>query len=77
MAKQKKNTNTEFDLQDFSVSIDELVKLCERLQIENTRLRNEVMRLKAEHREMSKKNDLSKNKMSAIITRLKTMEVEI
>ena len=77
MSKQKKNTKTEFDMQDFGASVDELVKLCERLQIENTRLRNEAMRLKAEHREMSKKNDLSKNKMSAIITRLKTMEIEI
>ena len=77
MSKHKKKTTTEFDLQDFSVSVEELVKLCERLQIENTRLRNELMRLKAEHREMSKKNDLSKNKMSAIITRLKSMEIEI
>ena len=77
MSRQKKNTTTDFDVQDFGASVEALVKLCERLQIENTRLRNELMRLKAEHREMSKKNDLSKNKMSAIITRLKTMEIEI
>ena len=77
MPRRKKNTTTDFDLERFAESIEELVRLCERMQIENTRLRNEILRLKAEHREMSKKNDLSKNKMSAIISRLKTMEIEI
>jgi uncharacterized protein (TIGR02449 family) len=47
------------------------------LQQENSRMRNEQMRLKSERTMLIKKNEISKKRMEAIITRLKSMELEI
>lgn len=58
-------------------SLDELVRLCESLQHENKRLRHDQMQLKTERTKLTKKNDMSRKKMEAIIMRLKSMEVEI
>lgn len=77
MAKRNKHNTAEVDLARFENSLGELIKMCERLQVENTRLRNELLRVKAENREISVKSDMSRNKMEAIISRLKTMELEI
>lgn len=77
MAKRKKNKTAKLDLARFEDSLDELIKMCERLQLENSRLRHDLLKMKAEHRDMTVKSDLSKNKMEGIITRLKTMELEI
>jgi len=75
MRKNKVSSNV--DLTRLEYSIDELIRVCERLQEENARLRNESLGLKSEQRELVKKNQSSTSKMEAIITRLKTMELEI
>jgi len=75
MRKNKVSSNV--DLARLEYSIDELIRVCERLQEENARLRNESLGLKSEQRELVKKNQSSTSKMEAIITRLKTMELEI
>jgi len=75
-----KNKNRQFDSDDLKrleFSLDELVRMCESLQQENSRLRNDQMRLKSERTMLIKKNEISKNRMEAIITRLKSMELEI
>lgn len=75
-----KKTNSQFDSNDMKrleFSLDELVRMCERLQKENSRLRNDQMRLKSERTLLIKKNEISKKRMEAIITRLKSMELEI
>jgi cell division protein ZapB len=77
MAKKNNRQFDNNDAQRLEFSLDELLRMCERLQQENSQLRNEQMRLKSERTLLIKKNDLSKNRMEAIITRLKSMELEI
>jgi cell division protein ZapB len=77
MAKNHNKTFQDADLKRLEFSLDELIRMCERLQQENSRLRNEQMRLKAERTMLIKKNELSKKRMEAIVTRLKSMELEL
>lgn len=77
MAKNQNKPFQETDLRRLETSVDELIRMCERLQQENSRLRNEQMRLTAERTVLIKKNELSKNRMEAIVTRLKSMELEL
>ena len=77
MAKNQKKPFQDSDLKRLEFSLDELIRMCEHLQQENSRLRNEQMRLKAERTVLIKKNELSKNRMEAIVTRLKSMELEL
>jgi len=75
-----KNNNKQFqdaDIKRLEFSLDELIRMCERLQQENSRLRNDQMRLKSERTLLIKKNEMSKTRMEAIVTRLKSMELEI
>ena len=75
-----KKNNRQFDSNDvkrLEFSLDELIRMCEGLQQENSRLRNEQMRLKSDRTLLIKKNEMLKNRMEAIITRLKSMELEI
>ncbi len=58
-------------------SIDELARLCERLQQENVQLRNERAQLLAEQGQLAEKNHLARDKMEKMITRLKHMESEL
>lgn len=65
------------DIQRLEVTVSELIDLCERMQQENSRLRNDNLRMKAESAAMIKRNDVSRKRMEAIVTRLKAMELEI
>jgi len=58
-------------------SIDELARICERLQQENVQLRNERAQLLTEQGQLAEKNHLARNKMEKMITRLKHMESEL
>jgi cell division protein ZapB len=77
MAKNNSKTFQDDDLKRLEFTLDELLRMCERLQQENSRLRNDQMRLKAERTILIKKNEMSKHRMEAIVTRLKSMELEI
>lgn len=58
-------------------SIDELTRICERLQQENAQLRSERAQLLAEQNRLAEKNHLARDKMEKMITRLKHMESEL
>ena len=58
-------------------SIDELARICERLQQENVQLRNERAQLLTEQGQLAEKNHLARDKMEKMITRLKHMESEL
>ncbi len=58
-------------------SIDELARICERLQQENVQLRNERAQLLAEQGQLAEKNYLARDKMEKMITRLRHMESEL
>lgn len=58
-------------------SVDELARICERLQQENGQLRNERAQLLAEQSQLAEKNYLARDKMEKMVTRLKHMESEL
>ncbi len=58
-------------------SVDELARICERLQQENVQLRNERAQLLAEQSQLAEKNYLARDKMEKMVTRLKHMESEL
>jgi uncharacterized protein (TIGR02449 family) len=58
-------------------SIEELAQLCERLYTENNLLRSQQKPLTSERIKLIEKNSLVRNRMEAVIKRLRTMEMEL
>ncbi len=54
--------------------VDELIKLCERLNNENTALKNKASNWTLERSKLVEKNELARAKIEAMITRLKSLE---
>jgi len=65
------------DIDKFAASIEELLELCETLLTENSRLSKQNKQLLAEKIVLNEKNQRSLSKVAGMITRLKTLEVEI
>ena len=65
------------DAARFAAEVEELAALCERLLAENDQLRAQLSKLRAEKAELLRKNQLSQDKIAGMITRLKTLEVEL
>lgn len=65
------------DLDRLESGIEELIQLCERLHTENNLLRDQQAPLTSERIKLIEKNSLVRNKMEAVIKRLKTMEMEL
>ncbi|HFD92539.1 MAG TPA: TIGR02449 family protein [Gammaproteobacteria bacterium] len=61
----------------FTAEIGELLDLFEKLRAENERLRNLNARLQTEKAQLLRRNQLSQDKIEGMITRLKTMELEL
>lgn len=56
--------------------IDELTELCHEYKRHNNSLRIRESQLNEERANLLRKNDLARNKVEAMITRLKTLEQE-
>lgn len=54
--------------------IDDLIRLCTELNRENVSLKAEARNLAAERETLVARNDLAKDKVEAILSRLKTAE---
>jgi len=67
----------DLDLDRLESSLDELIQLCERLHTENNLLRSQHKPLTSERVKLIETNSLVRNKMEAVIKRLKTMEMEL
>ena len=67
----------DLDLERLETGIEELIQLCERLHTENNLLRNQQTPLTSERIKLIETNSLVRNKMEAVIKRLKTMEIEL
>lgn len=65
------------DIDRLTTSVDELLQLCEALMAENARLSKQNRQLLAEKNALNEKNQLSQSKITSMITRLKTLEVEL
>ncbi len=65
---------TEDDLQRLEARVDELIQTNSRLRDENNSLLTTQENLVAERAELIEKTELAKNRVEAMITRLKSME---
>ncbi len=65
---------TQSELQQLSRKIAELVALTRKLDEENRQLRAKSHQLEGEHLALISKNDLARQRIEAMITRLKAME---
>ncbi len=65
---------SEQELRALEVRVDELVRACEHLKAENNKLRTSHNQLSTERSNLLKKNELARNRVEAMISRLKTLE---
>ncbi len=65
---------SEIDLRRLEQRIDELVRLCEQLAIENRALQERQSDWMAERARLLEKNELARSKVEAMIGRLKSLE---
>ncbi len=65
---------TEDDLQRLEARVDELIQANSRLRDENSSLLTTQENLVAERAELIEKTELAKNRVEAMISRLKSME---
>lgn len=61
-------------LKQLEARIDELADLCDEYKRHNKSLRMRESQLNEERANLLRKNDLARNKVEAMITRLKTLE---
>jgi cell division protein ZapB len=77
MTAKQINSPQKLDLDLLTLRIEELIKLCDRLREENTRLKATQTQLQAAQTRLADKNELSRTKLESMISRLKTLEVEL
>jgi len=77
MRQQPISNTQDLDLDHLESSVEELIQICERLHTENNLLRGQQQPLSSERVKLIEKNSLVRNKMEAVIKRLKTMEIEL
>ncbi|KRT53744.1 TIGR02449 family protein [endosymbiont of Ridgeia piscesae] len=66
--------NAEVDLEKLESQVDELIRACTHLSNENKSLRARQESLVAERAALIEKTELARNRVEAMITRLKSME---
>ena len=64
------------DIQDLESKIDELIHLCDELEKKQTVMRTDQHTWLAERTRLLEKNELARNKVEAMIMRLKALEHE-
>lgn len=67
---------TEQQLRQLEARVDDLLRISARLRQENQSLHEREARLVEERAQLLKKNDVARNKVEAIISRLKSLEQE-
>ncbi len=68
-------TYTETDLQQLENQIDELIDAVARLKQENSSLRHQQDQLMMEKSQLVEKTELARNRVEAMITRLRSLEL--
>ena len=74
MTQKEQSTTVEVDLKALEVRVEELIKACEFLKEENKSLKVNQESLVAERAALVEKTELAKNRIEAMITRLKSIE---
>ena len=67
---------TEQQLRQLEARVDDLLRISARLRQENQALQDRESKLVEERAQLLKKNDAARNKVEAIISRLKSLEQE-
>jgi len=68
------NSTTELDLKRLESQVDQLIRTIERLSEENSNLRGKQQELMSERAELIEKTELARNRVEAMISRLRTIE---
>lgn len=63
------------DIEKLETHIDELIDICSQLHIENKSLKKRQDSLITERSSLIQKNDLARERVDAMISRLKAMEI--
>lgn len=71
---QKGQHSPSAELASLESQLQELLAICERLKNENVDLRNQQDTLVSERATLIEKNELARNRVEAMISRLKAME---
>ncbi len=74
MPKPTPQSVTELELRKLEVRLDELIRTVERLKEENRSLRTQQETLVSERAGLIEKSELARNRVEAMIGRLKAME---
>jgi len=74
MSKPNKTAQLELEISRLESSIDALLKTIERLSVENRSLRAQQDTLVTERASLIERHDLVRNRVEAIVTRLKSLE---
>lgn len=77
MTSKQINSPQKLDLNLLTLRVEELIKLCERLREENSRLKAALTQTQSAQSRLADKNELSRAKLESMIARLKTLEVEL
>jgi len=67
---------TEQALKDVEAKLDELISLCNRLEKENATLKAKEEGWQQERARLLEKNEIARNRVEAMINRLKNLETE-
>lgn len=74
MNSKDQQQTTELDLKQLEVRVDQLIHTLGLLHEENSTLRNRQSELLSERADLIEKTELARNRVEAMITRLKSME---
>jgi cell division protein ZapB len=74
MTQKEQSTTVEVDLKALEVRVEELIKACEFLKAENKNLKVNQESLVSERAALVEKTELAKNRIEAMIARLKSIE---
>ena len=74
MSKSNKPSHIDLEISRLEASIDTLLKTIERLSMENRSLRTQQDTLATERASLIERHDLVRNRVEAIVTRLKSLE---
>lgn len=81
MPSETPQNKAELEMQRLEQWVNELLRTCDRLKAENLRLHHEVRELmnardelRNERDNLAEKNTIARNRMEAVISRLKSME---
>ena len=70
------NGVSEQELRALEVRVEELVRACVHLKIENQRLRSGHDELASERTKLRKRNEMARTRVEAMISRLKALEAD-